>query len=219
MLKKEVSDRIIGPVILFGALFLPGYLFQDPQAASAILSDPRLIGQNIVLQIPQVALLAYIIMRCGHTTPESAGITRLRPADMLKALAGLAGLFIISIPTALIGSQGGDQFFSPVRFDGANTGVLLLLIPFCLVSAYREELFFRSHLLTELEPFGNPARIAFSSLLFALGHLYQGIGAFIATALIGIFLSWLFLRSRSVHVVAISHGMYNYLVLVAGLSL
>ena len=61
--------------------------------------------------------------------------------------------------------------------------------------------------------------VAFGSLLFALGHIYQGAGAFLVTAVIGVFLSWLFLRARNVHVVALAHGIYNYLVLVTGLLL
>jgi membrane protease YdiL (CAAX protease family) len=71
-------------------------------------------------------------------------------------------------------------------------------------------------MLTELDPFGKKAAVAVTSLLFAAGHIYQGAGAFAVTALIGVFLAWLFLRTRSIHIVGLSHAAYNFLILLAG---
>jgi hypothetical protein len=81
----------------------------------------------------------------------------------------------------------------------------------CLTIGYYEELFFRAYLLGEFAR-GRANMIPVvtaSSLLFAAGHGYQGITGFAGTFLIGLFLSYRFLRHRSLHEVAIGHGLYN----------
>ncbi|MBN1685072.1 MAG: CPBP family intramembrane metalloprotease [Spirochaetales bacterium] len=216
MLENNRSERILAPAILFCALFLPGYLYQSAETASVTLTDPSLLAQNLIFGIPQAALILYMILTRGHGTKEATGIVPISAKDILKVLAGTAGLFLIAVPAALAGGDRTGGLFTPVTAESVRPVVLMLFAPVSLVTGYREELFFRSYLLVELAPFGNAAAVAVGSLLFALGHVYQGIGAFVVTAFIGIFLSWLFLRTRNVHIVALSHGIYNYLVFVVG---
>ena len=216
MLKNDRTARTIGPAVLFCALFLPGYLYQNPQTAAAVFTQPSLLVQNIIVGLPQAALLLYIILTRGNETRESAGIVGFRLTDLTKILAGTVGLVIITLPGALLRFGMAEGISGTVTPDTARAGVLLLFVPVCLVTGYREELFFRSYLLTELDPFGKIVAAAAGSLLFAAGHIYQGAGAFTVTALMGVFLSWLFLRTRSIHVVALSHAAYNFLILLAG---
>jgi membrane protease YdiL (CAAX protease family) len=172
--------------------------------------------QNIILGLPQVALILFIILTRGRDTRENAGIVGFRAGDTAKVVATTAGLLLIALPSALLGGTSTEGIIVPVAREPVGPAVLLLLLPVCLVSGYREELFFRSYLLTELEPFGRKSAVAASSLLFAAGHIYQGIGALITTALIGFFLAWLFLRTRNVHVIGLSHALYNFLILSSG---
>jgi len=219
MSKSDIAARFLGPAVLFCALFLPGYIYQSAEAASTALTDPSLLIQNLVLGVPQVLLILYILLTRSHETRQAAGIVRFNVSDLLKILAGTVGLFIISIPSTLLSRGFANDMYSPVTPDAVTLEVFLLFLPVCLVTGYREELFFRSYLLTEFEPFGRKAGVAAGSILFALGHVYQGVGAFFVTALIGIFLSWLFLKTRNIHVIALSHGIYNYVVLVVGVYL
>ncbi len=215
MFKNAAGERILGPAVLFAALFLPGYIYQNAEAAAMTLSEPSLLAQNLLLGVPQALLILFVILKCGHVTKETAGLVPLRARDAWKIIAGIAGLFIIVIPSALVNRDSAGSLFTSVAPDKAQPGLLILLALVSLAGAYREELFFRSYLLTELEPFGKATAIMAGSLLFGVGHLYQGAGAFVVTALIGLFLSWLFLRTRNVHVVALTHGIYNYLVILA----
>jgi membrane protease YdiL (CAAX protease family) len=217
MRKNNLTTRIFGPAILFCVLFLPGYLFQSNDAASATLNDPALLVQTLVLALPQIALIVYIILTRGHGDRVSAGMVSINGPDLLKIIAATAGLFIITVPAALLIRRSGGDFFSPVTLEPAELWFFPLLGLFALVSAYREELFFRSYLITELETFGKKAAVAVGAGLFSLGHAYQGISAVAATAIIGIFLGWLFLKTRNIHVVSISHGLYNFVVLIASL--
>jgi len=214
MLKNNQITRIFGPAVLFCALFLPGYLYQSAEAAATTLNDPALIAQTMALEIPQIALILFVILTRAHGTRKTAGIVPLRARDFLIAAAGTVGLFLTTIPGAFAASGSGDAFFSNLTGEPVQPGVLLLLAPFCLIAAYREELFFRSYIINELEPYGHTAGIAIGAVLFSLGHVYQGIGAAAVTGLIGVFLGWLFLKTRNVHLITLSHGLYNYLVLL-----
>jgi membrane protease YdiL (CAAX protease family) len=80
-----------------------------------------------------------------------------------------------------------------------------------LATGYREEIFFRAYLLTRLGQAGLApwAAVTTTTVLFALGHLYEGpLG--VATALgTGVWFCVVFLRTRRLHVVAIAHGLWN----------
>ena len=56
--------------------------------------------------------------------------------------------------------------------------------------------------------------MAVSSLLFAAGHLYQGLFAFVFALVQGVFLAMVFVRARNLHVTALAHAAYNFSVLV-----
>jgi membrane protease YdiL (CAAX protease family) len=52
-----------------------------------------------------------------------------------------------------------------------------------------------------------------SSLLFSVGHLYQGWAGFITAFVIGATLGVVFAWRRSLHGIAVAHGLYNAMVL------
>jgi hypothetical protein len=90
---------------------------------------------------------------------------------------------------------------------------------FGLTTGYREEFFFRSYLFGRLGQLGLPIPLAVLSTtaLFTIGHLYEGpLGIAIAAAL-GTLYSIVYIKRPSLHVIAISHGLYNTIVLCLGL--
>ena len=205
----EKKRRFAGPIILFCAFFLPGYIYQGAGNPALETADVDILVQSLIIGVPQIALLFYIILTRRYTDPAEAGIVGVRPTDGLRLIAVLVGITVLAIPVALI-SRAIDATSYLGSFDisiSPLSGILLALL--CLVTGYREELFFRSYLLTELEPFGRAAAVTVSTLLFALGHLYQGVPACIGTGLLGVFLSAVFLRTRNIHVIALAHGLYN----------
>ena len=94
-----------------------------------------------------------------------------------------------------------------------------LAVLFALTVGYREEFFFRAYLLRRLDQAGMPswAAIALSTALFSAGHIYEGIIGIALAACLGALFSIAYLRQRSLHVVAIGHGLYNALALCLGL--
>jgi membrane protease YdiL (CAAX protease family) len=85
------------------------------------------------------------------------------------------------------------------------------MIPSVLSSAYVEESYFRFYLLTRLEETepGPLKRVFVSVFLFSLCHIYEGIPGILNAVLAGTFLSFLFLKYRSLHGLAWAHGAYN----------
>jgi membrane protease YdiL (CAAX protease family) len=82
-----------------------------------------------------------------------------------------------------------------------------------LVAPLTEELLFRRIILDGfLRNYGVPVAIALSSLLFGIVHLnpWQFVGA----TIVGVYLAWLYLRSRSVLLCMFAHGVFNFLPLL-----
>jgi membrane protease YdiL (CAAX protease family) len=57
---------------------------------------------------------------------------------------------------------------------------------------------------------------AFSTILFALGHLYQGLAGVTFAMLHGLLFAYAFQKRRSIHMLALSHALYNLTVLLLG---
>ena len=99
------------------------------------------------------------------------------------------------------------------------------LTPLVLITSiavgYREEVFFRAYLLNRASEIGlnTAVSVLLAALLFALGHLYQGAGAFVGTFAIGVILGFVYLRYRSLHAIAWAHGIYNTVALLMSTTL
>jgi membrane protease YdiL (CAAX protease family) len=217
-------------LLIFAAFHLPGMIW----SGSAPQQDPRALAgyllQFLTLAVPQLALFAYLLHLRGAadgagSTWADFGVIRPRPADLLWALfvalgilllLGLLGLAIASLPS------GAREFFqSGFRWRLTDARLLPLALLFSLVTGYREELFYRAYLLTRLAQAGLPAGVAVaaSSLLFAVGHAYQGPTGFAVALLMGVYFALVFLRLRNLHRLAWAHALYNTAVLLGTLLL
>ena len=211
--------RISGSIVLFLVIFLPGYLYQSSESAARSLSNPSFLLQNIVIGVPHILLLLYMTLSSRSSSSADYGLTGLRLRSAPQIIAILAGIALISSPVAIIGRVWGGNsqgFVGTIQLNIGKTSNLFLLSLMCLVTGYREELFFRSYFFVEVVALGQKeyVAIAVSTLLFSIGHLYEGIASFLGTAAAGIFLGWCFVKTRNIHVLAISHAMYNFGIIV-----
>jgi membrane protease YdiL (CAAX protease family) len=138
----------------------------------------------------------------------------LRRRDFISFCVGFLGLVIIGVCIT-----GSVFFFSsfyglvpPAKVEAPFNAVGWIVIIFsCLGTGYLEESYFRYYLLTKLEN-SLPLRIAFSSFLFSICHIYEGPWGVLNAALAGVLLSLLFIRFRSLNGIAWAHGVYNIIV-------
>lgn len=183
--------------------------------------------QFLIIAPPQILLLLYILdLRAretgsGRENPLAEfGIPRPRARDLLYALLIYAGVFalltLLGVILTLLPSAGKSLFTTGFRWKLENPRLIPLVLLFCLVTGYREELFFRSYLLTRFGRLQLPVflGIGMSTLLFAAGHVYQGVAGLAVALIQGMYFSILFVRFKNIHPLAVAHGLYNATVLV-----
>jgi uncharacterized protein len=209
-------------VLVFAAFYLSGYVGQGA-AASGGLSDTRGAMLSLVIYgAPQVFLLLYIMVVQRDPPLEGFGVVPLARKDLLRVPAVFLGAFAVLLPllaAAALVPSAHDLLSRGYRWRLASAKMLPLAFVFAIVGGYREELFFRSYLITRMGQAGLPAAwaAASASALFSLGHWYEGPMGIAFAALLGVYFSVVFLRTRSLHVVAIAHGLYNFAVLTVSL--
>jgi len=214
---------IVEPVLLFSAFFLPGYIFQNREVDPLIFNSPAFHGMYLMQTLPMIALLLFLLYRKGHHWWVPYRLTFFRWKDIpFGILAGIA-VWIALLPLLLISSWlltgSGAQDAVGIEWKLQSSGILPLVLVTSLTTGYWEELFFRSYLDGQLRKIGmSPACAAITGIvLFASGHLYQGIVPALGTALIGTVLLIIFRCRRSLHTVALGHGLYNFTVLLLSL--
>jgi membrane protease YdiL (CAAX protease family) len=186
--------------------------------AEATLASPNLLDGGVVAALliagAQLLLMVLIMTRGGH----AYGL-RMSIRDLYQALPLAAGALTLLLVAALALQQlpepTVEQLASGYRWRLGSWQQLPLAGLFVLLAAYREELFFRAFLLTRLGEQGIPPwlAVAASSLLFALGHLYQGVFAALVALLLGAYLGFCYVARPALHRVALAHTLFNVAVL------
>ncbi len=214
---------LLETLLLFSTFFLPGYLGQAAMAPS-LASDPvAAMLQVVAFGIPQLLLMVYLVSVQPDGALDNWGIVALRPRDGARI-----ALLLACSMAVIIGFMGLLRLLPPhlagLLYRGYRWGLgrpsqIPLAVLFGLTVGYREEFFFRAYLLRRLDQAGMPtwAGLALSTALFSAGHLYEGILGVVLAVCLGALFSIAYLRHRSLHVVAISHGLYNALALCIGL--
>ena len=206
---------VIEALLIFSAFFLTGFLVQT-QTTARPEDMMSVMSFALVMAVPQILLILYILYVQDKRSLEDFGIVRLSIRDPLRILLVYLGMCALILTAAsvvqLLPDTARELIGEGYRWSLKDAFQLPLALVFCIVSAYREELFFRSYLLTRLGQLGVAPQfaIAATALLFSAGHLYAGWGGAAGAALQGILLAVVFLKFRSIHTIAIAHGLYNF---------
>lgn len=135
---------------------------------------------------------------------------------ILVAFAALGGLAGIVLGGPRTDSRPPSIF---AAFAQEQHGVFWMALVGLVGGAYREELL-RAFCLTRFERvFGRPgllAAMAIDSVVFGLGHRYQGDAAVVFSAVMGLGYAGIFVRSRRVIDAMLAHGAWNLSLLLAG---
>ncbi len=216
--KNDFKDKK-EPIILFMVFFLPGFLSQSQIVDGSIFNSAWFNMIYIITIIPQILLILYLIEKKPALQIPLYGLGKIKLQDLFHGLMYFFGImaiilflgFILTIITDWRNNTGTEM---PL-WEFNNWKLIPLIFITCLTTGYGEELFFRSYLTTEFHIQGKELYvITGTSLLFALGHIYQGLPGFLGTFAIGIFLASIFVRKRKLHSIAIAHGLYNFTVLI-----
>jgi membrane protease YdiL (CAAX protease family) len=207
-----ISRKAEFPLIFF-LIFLPAYLNQGP-LPRGVFDYPLYQGQIILQSLLIFLLVRYLMERtppADGKAYESAFAPALVPLHALITLGGLALIYAVYtlglVPLLPEGLSPPDELVLITRYH-----MLPLALISCLTAAGMEEFFFRGYAWIRLKETGLngiPALLTVS-LLFAAGHLYEGIGAALFAWGSGLFLGILVIRGFSLYSLTLSHGLFNF---------
>ena len=212
------SSTIIEASILFGVLFLPGYLSQNSAVDFGMFEDPLFHYGYLIQSLPQIALLVYLFSLKSPEWRKVYGLTTIGWRNVTAGVAVCAVFWLFLLTLGLVLSPSGTQE-AGLRWRMDDPRMIPLVLITSILTGYREELFFRSYLIRTLSSLGTDVRltVALSSVLFGLGHIYQGVTPFLLTTAFGMVMAAVYLKRGNIHETAIGHALYNASVIVLGL--
>ena len=203
-------------LILYAVLFLPGSIIG--LTGSVDLPASADFIRVFMFYIPSTALIWHLLFR-----GKQARDWGIKPGkkDLFSGLIAFPCLliigFIIVYASSFFGAADGR-----FKLHTPSTAREWAIICFsCICTGYLEESFFRFYLLSRFNGGGillskreklklsAPAVTAVSAALFSICHIYEGPWGMANAALSGVLLSLVFLRYRSLHGIALAHGLYN----------
>jgi membrane protease YdiL (CAAX protease family) len=212
-----MNKRYFGEILLlFVAFFLPGYLVRG----TFVTTVTDAMVQYLILSVPQILLIIYIIWLQKDPPLATFGFVGMRGFDWLWSCTLFLILWLlylaIGFSITLLPDPSRESITSGYSWRLPGLSRLPLALIFAIATGYKEELFYRAYLLTRSDALKVPywMAVAVSSVVFALGHVYQGAAAVIFAMLQGILFSVFFLKRRNIHSIAIAHSMYNFSVLL-----
>lgn len=211
---------IIELILLFFTFFLPGILWPEAGLALQQAGLTSYMLRFLWIAIPQTLLLLYVIDRSGGPPLAEFGVRPISWRDLPRAFLVYTGIFAVlmgvNLTSYLLPDSRDRLLGEGFRWSLERPSQVPLALLFSLATGYREELFFRSYLITRFTRFGLPAfpAILLSTLLFASGHLYQGAAGLIVATAQGLYFGLVFTRSRNLHILALAHALYNLTVLL-----
>ncbi|MFP4364015.1 MAG: CPBP family intramembrane glutamic endopeptidase [Spirochaetia bacterium] len=212
-------------ILLYSVIYLPGMLVQSQPQADLFDSITYYITYYATV-VPQIILILFFITKYRGLSLKEFGIHTPSVQTIIEAISFsimvFAGVYGFSYLISFLFPEGLGSPVQGFRWSFSSPALIPFMIFSSLLTGYSEELFFRSYLLTYLEKMKitKPVSILFSSLLFGVGHLYQGLLGGITTFLLGLtFAVIFFYYKRDLHLIALIHGFYNSAVLLLTLFL
>ena len=209
-------------LLLFLTFFLPGFIAQA-FGASPGPATTLVMLQSIITGVPQLLLIAYVAGVTGPFSSPQWGCSRMVARDVFRLALLVVASFAVIAPfaalTTILPREWTAALTAGYRWGLQGIVQLPLALLFCLTAGYREELFFRAYLIGRMEEIGTPlsVAVAISTVLFCLGHAYEGPLGIALAASLGVLFATVFAKRRNLHIIAIAHGLYNFVVLVVSL--
>jgi ABC-type Na+ efflux pump permease subunit/membrane protease YdiL (CAAX protease family) len=177
-------------VLLYTVAVLGMWLLALPMQAVDLVWG--MVGTQLAVLAPLAFAAPFLL---GLPIKDTLGIRRPAGADLLRAL--LLGLALPGVGLA-IGEIQRPFVAAPAALDGLlEPPLLVALLAFAVLPGLCEELLFRGAMLGLFRSRGSaPASVAFTALAFGLFHV--DVARLLPTAVLGVLLGVLAVRTRSV---------------------
>lgn len=193
-------------------------------AAELLLAGALVIGANVldvipVSETPWLVLLGWFSLRLRGLRWKTLGLRRPRSWIITIAVALTAGIALQSLSEfvtepiieRLTGQTADLSSFRSLVGNLPATLVMLALI--WTLAAFGEEMAYRGYVLERAAALGRHTSAAYLiamvavSLLFGLGHYYQGVAGVVNSAFSGLFFGALYLAAgRNLWLPILAHG-------------
>lgn len=167
---------------------------------------------DVVFGVAVVALVLYLLWQPGRDPFRRIGLDLTRPGR--DAASGLLLAAVIGVPGLALYAAGRTMGFTvavvPQSLDAYWWTVPILVLA-ALKAALVEEVIAVGYLFTRLRELGvGPwATILSSALLRGTYHLYQGFGAFLGNAVMGVVFGWAYTRWGRTMPLVIAHWILD----------
>ena len=201
-------------LILYIVLFVAGSVAQAGGMISFSVTEE--LSRLFLYSIPSLALIWYLLLKVKRL--KKWGIDLPGKKDLFAGLISLPSLLLIGFAIAFVTSQfGGTPVEEGPDLPSSVPGWIILFVS-CISTGYLEESFFRFYILSRREELklSVTSALLFSTMAFSACHIYEGPWGFLNSFLAGILLCFIFLRYKSLHGIAIAHGLYNFIAYALG---
>jgi membrane protease YdiL (CAAX protease family) len=175
----------------------------------------QLLG--IAFGLVPVLLAVHLLNREPGDARGLLGLDRRRPGFDLATGAGLAAVIGIPGLGLYLGARalGLNATVAPANLPDVWWAVPVLVLA-AVQNAVLEEVVVVGYLLNRLRDLGwrTAATVAGSALLRGSYHLYQGFGAFVGNAIMGVVFALFYLRTRRVLPLVIAHTLLDVVAFV-----
>jgi membrane protease YdiL (CAAX protease family) len=170
----------------------------------------QLLG--IFFDLVPVALALYLLTRDRIGPRRTLGLDATRPAfdlgwgTLLAACIGIPGLLLVYVAELL----GVNAQIVPAALQPVWWAVPVLILA-AMQNAILEEVVVVGYLITRLREIGMSTAwiVACSAVLRGSYHLYQGFGAFVGNAVMGVVFALFFLRTKRVMPLIVAHSLLD----------
>ena len=204
---------------------VPGKFAGVTDAASLSTANlPLLLGLNAVVSVIVFALLPAVLATWGGGTLRDALALRRPPVlgllgGLLLGLGAWAGVFELLLWFGAADRLSGASWFVDLKDRLKELPLPLVVGCLAVVPAVCEEVAFRGFVLTGLARRFGPARAVLASgLAFGVFHVLKDLGLwerFVGSALLGLLLGWVRVRTGSLWPGVLLHAANNALILTA----
>ncbi len=212
--RSKLRELTLFLFICLASLAFPAILFCPEEACPFSIMALITILRNLGL-----SSLIFLILKLRGESSSRIGLTR---QDIGKHI--IWGILIFPLFYFSVG-QVLDFFTSvglshiedvPVSLMPAGIWEIVLGGVLVLVVAFAEEIIFRGYLLARFQEVTDSTWISvfLSTILFALGHAYEGAAGIMAVSYIGLVFSVLFLWKRSLAMVIVLHFLTDFIPIV-----
>ena len=174
------------------------------------------------IQAFQFSIPILIIIYLSREAFYDYGFNKISIKESLKSFLRLLGLTLLSslifgiISLVIIMFYKGfnyETMYNLIQKEENTSTIILVNILPIMLRAFTEELCFRSFLYNNLRKIINGKWICIIvvNLLFAIGHIYQGIMGVAGAFIIGIVFSIEFQKHNNIYTISIFHGLRNLL--------